>query len=117
MIGAAWTAEQVRGMEDERGWGFRNFHGETLVLNFLDTGSVMNAMLKISLKSLPVNRDFSGSCRNIYNVIFLISNGCIYSSSFDSFYARCSFLCTFEPELGPTPASLPFFFSSSTGKM
>jgi hypothetical protein len=48
------TIEQVRGMIEEMGWGFRTLLGETPVLNFFSTDSLMNETFKISLKSFPI---------------------------------------------------------------
>jgi hypothetical protein len=90
--------------------------GETPVLNFLSTIFVMNAMLRILLTSLPINKDFSGICGNIDNVLFLHSNGCVPYSSSEFVFDGAYFFCTSDPELGPSPTSLPFFFSSSVGR-
>jgi hypothetical protein len=117
MMGVAWTIEKVRGMTNERGQGFINFLDETPVLKFLATISIMNTMLRISLASLPVNKACSGNCGNIESVLLFRSSGCVSSSSLDSICSRASFFGVSEPELGPTPASFPFFFNSSTGKM
>jgi hypothetical protein len=113
----AQTAERVRETTDERGWGFRTLLRETLVLNFFTTSSIMNAVLRIVLKSLPVNMAFSGSCEKIDIVIFLHSNGYVSSSSLESDCAIDSFFCGSEPKLDPTLSSFPFFFNNSAGKM
>jgi hypothetical protein len=104
-------------MENERGWGFRILLGKTPVMKFFATGYVMNAALRISLTYLPVNMAFSGSYGNTDIVLFILSKAYVSSSSSDSDCVRASFFCGYEPKLGPTPASLPFFFNSSAGKM
>jgi hypothetical protein len=96
MIGAARTAERVRGTVDEMGWGFRTLLGETSFLSFLAIGFVMNVVLNISLTSLPLNTTFSGSCGNTDNVLFLRSNGCV------SIYVEAYLFYAFGLELGPT---------------
>jgi hypothetical protein len=68
IIWVAQAIERVWGMVDEMGWGFRTFLGEIPILVFLAIGSVMNATLRISLTSLPVNIAFFGSCGNIGSV-------------------------------------------------
>jgi hypothetical protein len=87
------------------GWGFRTLLGDILVLGFLSIVSPMKEALRISLTSLPVNMDYSESCGNIGNVLFLCSSGCISSSSSKSVYTMASFLCSSRLELGPTPSS------------
>jgi hypothetical protein len=101
----ARVVERVWGMVDEMGWGFRTLLGEIPALVFLAIGSVMNATLRISLTSLPVNMDFSGSCGNIGSILFFLSNVYVSSSSSEFFCVGSSFFYTFGPELGPTPAS------------
>jgi hypothetical protein len=116
MMGDTQTTEWVGGIVDEMGWGFRTFLGETPILSFLAAGFIMNAVLRISLKSLRVNTSCYGSCGNTTNVLFLCTTGCISSSSSKSIYARASFLYSSGPELGPTPSYLPFFFNISVEK-
>jgi hypothetical protein len=112
-MGVAHTTEKVQRMMNERGWGLKNLLGETLVLVFLAVGSMMNATLRISLKYLPINTTCSTNCGNIDNAIFLCSNGYVSSSSSYSICTRDYFFSAYEIELGPTPSSFPFFFSSS----
>jgi hypothetical protein len=104
-------------MAVERGWGFRTFLGKTHVINFLATGIVMNASLRISLTSLLVKMDFSSSYGNIDSVLFFHYSGCISSSSSEFIYVRSYFFNTSEPKIGPTPSYFPLFFIISAGKM
>jgi hypothetical protein len=105
IIWATRVVEQVRGTVDEMGSAFRTLLGEIPILVFLVIGSLMNASLRISLTSLPVNISCSGSCGNIGNVIFFYSSGCVSSCSSDSIRIEASLLCTSRPELSPIPSS------------
>jgi hypothetical protein len=117
MMGLSLTYEQVQGIDDAMGWKFRGLFGETPVLGLFTTGSLMNTTLKIWLTSSPKNKILSGSRWRTDRILFLCSNGCISSSSLESYCAGAFFFYGSRPELGPAPASLSFFFSSSVGRI
>jgi hypothetical protein len=112
----ARTAKSMLGTTDEMGWGFRTFLDKTPIMKFFATGYVMNATLRISLTSLPVNMACSGICGNIENVLVFLSSGCVSLSSLEFVCVGACFFSASEPKLSPTPASWPFFFNSSVRK-
>jgi hypothetical protein len=76
----------------------------------------MKIVARMSLKSLPDRKTWSGSCRNMGNVLFFHSIGCVSSSSSESIDIEMFFFFSSGLELDPTTSLCPFFFRSSAGK-
>jgi hypothetical protein len=94
-------------MVEEIDWGFRIFIGESPILGFLTNGSPMKEAARMSLKSLPNNMAWSGSCENIGNILFFHSRVCASSSSFESLGIGMFCFFSARQELSPTPSSCP----------
>jgi hypothetical protein len=70
----------VQGKAMDIGCGFMNLVGEALVLDFFIEISLMNAVARILLTSLPNSTIYSGSYGNSGNVLFFHCKG--FSSSY-----------------------------------